>query len=82
MLKYKREMNCIYCLTNTAKHVMLNISGQGLPIELGKYICKGRYFPRSSPFCKREQFTSWNFCTAVFFGYADYDVWLRKIAKT
>ena len=31
-------MNCVSYLTYTAKYVIIKISGQGLPAELGKYI--------------------------------------------
>ena len=31
-------MNCVSYLTYIAKYVIINISGQGLPAELGKYI--------------------------------------------
>ena len=31
-------MNCVSCLTHIAEYVIINISGQGLPAELGKHI--------------------------------------------
>ena len=31
-------MNCVSYLTHIAEYVIINISGQGLPAELGKYI--------------------------------------------
>ena len=31
-------MDCVYCLTHITEYVIIKISGQGLPAELGKYI--------------------------------------------
>lgn len=49
-------MNSVSYLTYTAKDVIIKISGQGLPAELGKYIwlVKANTSQEAKAFCKQE----------------------------